>query len=82
MDGSPWASDPRVHALREKMLVIEDLGFTEDYRNPKKRSCANAIQVNVKDGRKSIPEIVVEYPLGHPVRQDTLEQVAVKLSAI
>lgn len=78
MDDSPWASDPRVHALREKMSVIEDLGFTEDYRNPKKRSCANAIQVSVKDGHKSIPEIMVEYPLGHPVRQDTLEQVAVK----
>ena len=78
MDDSPWASDPRVDALRAKMSVVEDAGFTEDYRNPKKRSCANAIEVRIKDWKKAIPEVLVEYPLGHPVRQDTLEQVAVK----
>lgn len=78
MDDSPWASDPRVHALRNKISVVEDSGFTEDYRNPKKRSCANAIQVSIKGWQNVIPEVVVEYPLGHPVRQDTLEQVAVK----
>lgn len=78
MDDSPWASEPRVDALRAKMEVVEDKGFTDDYRNPQKRSCANAIKVVMADSKEEVPEVVVEYPLGHPVRKDTLDQVAEK----
>lgn len=77
MDGSPWASDPRIDALREMMEVKEDRGFTEDYLNPKKRSCATGIKVTLKSGEDM--EEVVEFPLGHPLRtEETLGRVAVK----
>src|SRR6185437_8391002 len=37
------AADPRIDALREKMVCVEDPGFTNDYLDPQKRSIANAI---------------------------------------
>ncbi|KAL8703983.1 MAG: hypothetical protein Q9201_002853 [Fulgogasparrea decipioides] len=77
MDHSSWASDPRVDALREKMEVVEDVRFSEDYLNPRKRSCANGIKAFLKGGQEI--EEVVEYPLGHPIRTETLAQVAVKV---
>ncbi|KAL4912108.1 2-methylcitrate dehydratase [Aspergillus aurantiobrunneus] len=80
LDGSPWAADERVDALRAKMTVVEDEGFTADYYNPKVRSGANAIAVEVVDGR-DLGEAVVEYPVGHPRRKDTLDRVMEKFRA-
>jgi len=62
------AADPRVDALRETMEVVEDPGFSSDYRDPGKRSIANAVQVFFQDG-SATPEEVVEYPLGHRQRR-------------
>src|SRR4030081_920475 len=53
------ADDPRVDALRAKMQVREDPRFTKDYHDPEKRSIANALTVELADGRK-LPEVVVE----------------------
>lgn len=78
MDESPWASDPRVDQLRARMQVIEDEQFTLDYQDPRKRSCANGLTVILKSGRGALPEVLVEYPIGHPRREDTLEQVRLK----
>lgn len=62
------AADPRIDALREKIVCVEDKGFTRDYHDPAKRSIANALTVEFNDGRK-MKEIVVEYPIGHKRRR-------------
>jgi len=62
------ASDRRIDALRAKMTCVEDKGFTRDYHAPDKRSIANALTVTFKDGTK-LPEVVVEYPIGHKRRR-------------
>jgi 2-methylcitrate dehydratase len=62
------ASDPRIDALRDKIVCVEDKQFTKDYHDPEKRSIANALTVEFKDGKK-LPEIVVEYPIGHRRRR-------------
>jgi 2-methylcitrate dehydratase len=62
------AVDPRIDALRQKMRVVEDPRFTEDYRAPDKRSVANALQIQFQDG-STTDKVVVEYPLGHPRRR-------------
>jgi 2-methylcitrate dehydratase len=62
------AADPRIDALREKIVCVEDRGFTADYHDPEKRSIANALTVAFKDGT-TLPEIVVEYPIGHKRRR-------------
>ena len=62
------AADPRIDALREKMTVVENPQYSEDYLDPDKRSIANALQIRFKDG--SITEKVeVEYPIGHRRRR-------------
>src|SRR5688572_31456066 len=37
------AADPRIDALRERMVCVEDAQFTRDYLDPAKRSIANGI---------------------------------------
>ena len=62
------ASDPRIDALREKIVCVEDTSYTADYHDPEKRSIANAVTVEFNDG-SSFDEIAVEYPLGHARRR-------------
>ncbi|MFN0317646.1 MAG: bifunctional 2-methylcitrate dehydratase/aconitate hydratase [Burkholderiales bacterium] len=62
------ASDPRIDKLRDKIECVEDKQFTKDYHDPEKRSIANALTVEFKDGKK-LKEIVVEYPIGHKRRR-------------
>lgn len=62
------ANDPRIDALRDKMLVKEHLPFSEDYHHPEKRSIANAITIHFKDG-SSVGPVTVEYPVGHRRRR-------------
>jgi 2-methylcitrate dehydratase len=62
------AKDPRIDALRSKMQCVEDKRFTRDYHEPKKRSIANALTVEFKDGTK-LKEVVCEYPIGHKRRR-------------
>src|SRR5689334_11616836 len=57
------AHDPRIDLLREKIDCVEDPQFTKDYHDPEKRSIANALSVEFKDGKR-LAEVVVEYPLG------------------
>jgi 2-methylcitrate dehydratase len=63
------AADPRIDALRERMMCIEDKGFSRDYLDPERRSIANGITIEFSDGTKT-PEVVVEYPIGHRRRRD------------
>mgnify|MGYP001161527717 CR=1 FL=1 len=62
------AKDKRIDALRDKIVCREDRRFTKDYHDPAKRSIANALTVEFKDGTK-LPEIVCEYPIGHKRRR-------------
>jgi 2-methylcitrate dehydratase len=62
------ASDPRIDQLRKKITCVEDKRFTRDYHDPKKRSIANALTVEFKDGSK-LKEVVCEYPIGHKRRR-------------
>ena len=62
------ANDPRIDALRDKIECSEDKQFTKDYHDPEKRSIANGLTVELKDGTK-LPEVMVEYPIGHRRRR-------------
>src|SRR5438094_6962823 len=62
------AADPRIDALRRKITCVEDKRFTRDYHDPKKRSIANALTVEFKDGSK-LKEVLCEYPIGHRRRR-------------
>jgi 2-methylcitrate dehydratase len=62
------AADPRIDALRAKIVCREDPAFTADYHNPEKRSIPNALTVEFNDGSR-LDEIVCEYPIGHKRRR-------------
>jgi len=62
------AADPRVDALREKMVCVEHKPWTRDYLDAEMRSIANAVQVFFKDGTAT-ENIEVEYPIGHRRRR-------------
>jgi 2-methylcitrate dehydratase len=62
------ASDPRIDALRAKIVCSEEPAFTRDYHDPAKRSIANALLVELRDGTK-LEEVSVEYPIGHRRRR-------------
>jgi 2-methylcitrate dehydratase len=62
------ASDPRIDALRAKMVVSENPTFTEEYYAPDKRHIGNAVQVFFKDGTRT-ERVQVDVPLGHRKRR-------------
>lgn len=62
------ALDPKIDALRDKMVVIEDVNFSRDYHAPEKRSIANAIQIFFMDNTHT-DKITIEYPIGHKRRR-------------
>ncbi len=62
------AQDPRIDALRDKIVCVEDPSFTADYHDPSKRSIVNAMIVELNNG-EVLPEVVVEYPIGHARRR-------------
>ena len=62
------AADRRIDALRDKIVCFEDPQFTKDYHDPEKRSIANGLTIEFKDGSK-LPEVKVEYPIGHRRRR-------------
>src|SRR4029077_1947042 len=62
------ATDPRIDALRAKMIVKEDLRYSREYLEADKRSIANAVQVYFRDGTAT-QKMEVEYPVGHRRRR-------------
>jgi 2-methylcitrate dehydratase len=63
-----FADDPRIDALREKMVVVENPQYSKDYLDADKRSSANALQISFKDGSMT-ERVAVEYPIGHRRRR-------------
>jgi 2-methylcitrate dehydratase len=62
------AADPRIDALRARMVVTEDQQYSRAYLDPAQRSIANALQVFFTDG-SATEKIVVDYPVGHRRRR-------------
>ncbi len=62
------ARDPRLDALRAKMVVSENADFSRDYLDPDKRAIGNAVQVTFTDG-SSTERVAVDYPIGHRRRR-------------
>ena len=62
------ATDPRIDALRAKMVVEEGPRYTREYLEPDKRSIANAVQLFFRDG-SATEKVEVEYPVGHRRRR-------------
>jgi 2-methylcitrate dehydratase len=62
------AKDPRIDALRAKMVVAEDKRYSREYLDADKRSIANAVQVHFRDGTRT-ERVEVEYPVGHRRRR-------------
>ena len=62
------ARDPRIDALRGKMVCLEDAQYSKDYLDPEKRSIANAVQIFFKNG-SATEKVAVEYPIGHRRRR-------------
>ncbi|MDO3678961.1 bifunctional 2-methylcitrate dehydratase/aconitate hydratase [Paenibacillus ehimensis] len=62
------AADPRIDALRDKMVVTENPQYSRDYLDPDKRSIANAIQIRFTDGTETA-NVECEYPIGHRRRR-------------
>lgn len=62
------AADPRVDALRAKMVVKEDPRYTREYLEADKRAIANAVQIFFRDG-SATEKVEVEYPVGHRRRR-------------
>lgn len=63
------AADPRIDAVREKMVVKENKSFTADYYDLDKRAIGNSIQVHFNDGTAT-ERVEIQYPIGHRNRRD------------
>ncbi len=62
------AGDPRIDLLRACITCVEDPALTADYHDPGRRAIANGLTVELDDGTV-LPEVLVEYPLGHQRRR-------------
>ena len=71
------AHDPRIDALRSRMVVRENPQFTADYYAADKRFIGNAIQVFFRDGTSS-ERVRVDCPIGHRRRRTEGYPVLVK----
>lgn len=59
---------PLIDALRNKIEIVENPQYSQDYLDPNKRSIANAVQVFFSDGSHT-DNVLVECPLGHKRRR-------------
>ena len=62
------AADPRIDALRARIECMEEPAYTADYHDPERRSIANSLRMELRDG--TTLEESVEYPIGHPRRRE------------
>lgn len=66
--GDDVAADPRIDALRARMVVRENPQFTRDYFDPDKRYIGNSVQVVFRDGSRT-ERVAIDYPIGHRQRR-------------
>jgi 2-methylcitrate dehydratase len=70
LDKSPWANSDELAALRERIVVQSDPKLTEDYLDLDKKSIGAGLTVHLADG-SSLPQILIEYPVGHARNPNT-----------
>lgn len=63
-----FAKDPRIDALRKKMVLKHVKEYDLDYHHPEKRAISNALTIFFKDGKKLGP-LQIDYPIGHKKRR-------------
>lgn len=63
------AANPMIDELRQKMICEENKTFSIDYMDPAKRSIANSLKIQFKDGSET-EQVVIHYPVGHKNRRD------------
>jgi len=80
-DESHWANNPSVDELRGKITMEEDPQMTRDYHNPNREKLANGITVIMEDGT-ILDEVLIEPPMGHPKREDTIPLVRTKFTKL
>jgi 2-methylcitrate dehydratase len=74
-----FAANPAIDKLREKIKITEEPRYSKDFYDPEKRSSANAIDIEFRDGSRT-PPIEIKYPIGHPRRrQECLPVIEQKL---
>ena len=66
--GDEVAADPRIDALRNRTVVVENERFSRDYADPARRSIGNALQVFFTDGSHT-GKVCIDYPVGHRRRR-------------
>src|SRR5246500_167482 len=71
------ARDPRIDALRERTVCVEDQQFSQEYYAADKRYIGNAVQVFFADGTHT-QRVQVDFPIGHRKRRAEGVPVLVK----
>ncbi|GMF78687.1 unnamed protein product [Aspergillus oryzae var. brunneus] len=63
-DESCWVKSQELESLRERVVVVPDDRLTADYLDLEKKSIGSGLKVCLCDGTV-LPEVLVEYPIGH-----------------
>ena len=63
------AADPRIDALRARMIVTEEKIYSRSYLDAEQRSIANAVQVWFADGTCT-ERVAIDFPIGHRRRRE------------
>ncbi|EAW14197.1 MmgE/PrpD family protein [Aspergillus clavatus NRRL 1] len=63
-DNSGWATSEDLASLRDKIAIQVDEQLTKDYLDLDKKSVGSGLTVHLQDG-SVLPEVLVEYPVGH-----------------
>ncbi|KAJ5316620.1 hypothetical protein PENANT_c019G05499 [Penicillium antarcticum] len=64
LDKGPWATSEELNSLRDRIVVNPDSKLTRDYFDLNKKSIGAGMTVHLADG-STMPEILIEYPVGH-----------------
>lgn len=64
LDESHWATSGELASLRERITVRPDDKLTQDYLDLDKKSIGTGLTVHLDDG-SVLPEVLIEYPVGH-----------------
>nr|QTE76007.1 ScyR7 [Scytalidium album] len=76
-NSSPWATNPSLALLREKIDIRPDEQLTRGYLDLEKRSLAAGMTVHLTNGGV-LDEVLVEFPIGHVQSSKTLGTVEQK----
>lgn len=78
-DDSHWVASEELASLRERIAVCVDEDLTRNYLDLDKKSIGSGLTIYLKDG-SVLPEVLVEYPIGHVRNPATTDVVRDKFS--